>query len=911
MNCRRVQRLLFDYQDGRLSGQLADSIAAHLRDCHTCRRLRNAAATAEGKLRVMADGQPPSHRSLRHEALRRWSAERQAAPRPDRSRLRARASLGPTAWSRPVGVATGVVLVGIAALLLARWGHNPSNLAAIPLAGDSPATARASGPPQTAPGLQVTQHPAQDAGQQMVRSAPASPGTKHNGFPSSIDASRPAPDRQPASAGFTNRQAPRLRGDEGAPNEVAHASKTAMRPWAPLAGDAYEKIEAVVRRHVPVRDDFVRIPFPRIAATSDREIAEAVESYQREAAIVDARLSREVTVLQKATPLSDLCERLRTDTGIQLGAGASVADEKVTLFCEKMPLREVMRELSRPFGYTWLRSGKAGEYRYELVQDLRSQLLEEELRNRDRNQALLALEKEMDRYRPYLSLSPDEALARSKTAPPAEKLLLDRLATEDWGPIQMYFRLPPSDLAALRAGRSLEFKQAPGPGQRTLPPDVARGTLQSQRARRLRDDPDNPDWPRFGNAETLPDGVPPASYPRARALVQLHLGQSELGQYTIQGSSAVEAGTSKANGGGELASGMSPAVRNPENAQLNSRWSQDPALRARVSLNPEPSCLGDLSPSPSPKRGGEHSAKVTSADVLEALHHASRLPLVADFYTRLSPAAQVSLRNATLFDALNRLSDTLRLRWSREKASGNWLQFRSVSFYDDRLKEVPHRLLARWSDSRRRHGGLPLDDLVEIAQLPNVQLNSDTMAEGARDCFDLQEWDLVRWWDARFHLRYLASLTSDQRRTAMSAAGLPFRQLALAQQPEFLSYLTRVAGERLPSLEAVSQMTIRVEYLQPGEFQWVQPGMSDYLGDNRPWPVNYFQLPTARGRTRDAVLQAARRVDPNVDPAQIRPTELWLAVIFRSVDPQTGKVREWGFSGKAENGRGSGTWPSE
>src|SRR5205085_6782497 len=105
------------------------------------------------------------------------------------------------------------------------------------------------------------------------------------------------------------------------------------------------------------------------------------------------------------------------DTGIQLTAGPSVADEKVTLFCAKLPLRDVMRQLSRPFGYTWLRSGTPGQYRYELVQDLRSQLLEEELRNRDRNAALVALEREMERYRQYLSLSPVEAGERLKTAP--------------------------------------------------------------------------------------------------------------------------------------------------------------------------------------------------------------------------------------------------------------------------------------------------------------------------------------------------------------------------------------------------------------------------------------------------------------------------------------------------------------
>ena len=82
--------------------------------------------------------------------------------------------------------------------------------------------------------------------------------------------------------------------------------------------------------------------------------------------------------------------------------------------------------------------------------------------------------------------------------------------------------------------------------------------------------------------------------------------------------------------------------------------------------------------------------RTTTADVLEALHHATGMPIVADFYTRLYKPEAVSVQDRPLFDALNHLADTMRLRWHKE---GSWLQFRSTSFYDDRLKEVPNRLL--------------------------------------------------------------------------------------------------------------------------------------------------------------------------------------------------------------------------
>jgi hypothetical protein len=293
----------------------------------------------------------------------------------------------------------------------------------------------------------------------------------------------------------------------------------AIHQWERLRPDEWEKIEARVRRDVRVRDDFVTIPFSRLASTSERQVAQAVESYKREAAIVDPRLSHEVNCAFKATALSDLCDQLRSETGIQLSAGSSVTDDKVTLFCEKMPLREVMRQLSRPFGYTWLRSKReGGDYRYELVQDLKSKLLEEELRNRDRNAALIALDREIDRYRPFLDLSPDEALARAKTASPDEKKLLEKLSGSGWGPIQMYFRLTSQQLAAVRAGQEVKFSQQPNPGEQPLPSDVARGVFQCLRGWGLRKSTVL-DIGFDGTFDlTQPGSVPLTAAPAARAL---------------------------------------------------------------------------------------------------------------------------------------------------------------------------------------------------------------------------------------------------------------------------------------------------------------------------------------------------------------------------------------------------------
>jgi hypothetical protein len=350
---------------------------------------------------------------------------------------------------------------------------------------------------------------------------------------------------------------------------------------------------------------------------------------------------------------------------------------------------------------------------------------------------------------------------------------------------------------------------------------------------------------------------------------------------------------------------MSPSALRPDNRTLNVRLEHNPALRDRVTLDPKPSCRLEPYPGPlSTPRGGslslhEQGPRVTSADVLEALYHATGLPVVADYYTRLYEPAAMFLKNQTLFDALNRLSDRMGLRWSRDREEG-WLRFRSASFYDDRLKEVPNRLLSRWSAARRQHGHLRLDALTEIAGLSDRQLDAASMAEGARACFGLVEWELARHPVLRPHLRYLAGFTPEQRQETMSPAGLLFAKMPIAQQQEFIA---RAFGPREPQLHSLDELaggTLWIEYTQPGWFQWV-PG---YPGPWQTWlmPVAGSRAirPPIRERTREAALAALGRLDPKLrsaiwesrrrddsgfrpptsDAAEVYPTQLNLVLIY-------------------------------
>jgi hypothetical protein len=536
----------------------------------------------------------------------------------------------------------------------------------------------------------------------------------------------------------------------------------------------------------------------------------------------------------------------------------------------------------------------AVEYRYELVQDLRSQLEEEELRNRDRNAALLDIDREMSRYRKYLDLSPDEAQARAATASPAEKPILEHLASKGWGPAQIYYRLSPADLAALRAGRELVFSEAPRGGEQPLPPELARPVLTSLRDYRIVRRGDDYD---AATVRTLPEGTPPAAVPGTRAVVTLRLNPNELGQLTLVGLAGFFLGTPPhaiglmGDGERDLAVGVSPAVRNPQNAVANARFARDPGLQRRVTLsgvqafgrsggqadqrprtNDERPTTNAQRPNARTPERPNASEKVTSADVLEALHRATGLNIIADYYTRLYPASAVAVEELPLFEALNKVGDTMRLRWIKEDA---WIQFRSASYFGDRLKEVPNRLLARWAASRSQHQALTLDDLIEIAQLTDAQLDSGTMAEGARILYGLQEWGLARDAIARAHLRYLAGLSTVQRQEAQSAAGLAFNHLSLPQQQRFiaLGLGSRAEGPQ-PGLEEWAGATLRVDYALPGEFQWG--------GSPPPGSPGRFNLapPPVRAATREAALEAARRLDPRVDVGQVVPTELGLLISY-------------------------------
>lgn len=569
-----------------------------------------------------------------------------------------------------------------------------------------------------------------------------------------------------------------------------------------------ERLLASIRR---TGDDFVTVPYPPIASTGTDAERAAIAAYQKEAEVVDARLARKVTLQLKGVSFEALCRQLKGELGIEFTAGRNVADDKMTVFCREKPVRDLMRQIARVFSFSWRRIGEPGAYAYELTQDLKSQLLEEELRNRDKNEALLALDKEMEKLRDLAKLSPDELRERAKGADGDDKKQLENLARY-WGAAQLYYNLSPDEMSALRSGQDLQYSSAPGYGAQPLPDNLKAGIFQSMGDIRI--DAANGGLS-MGPADRVPNGKPPAEVPGAFAQAGLSLDRSELGETRLQGMSGVGLNLGNAacrmNHADPLGVGISPSVQNPRNATVNVKLAVSPEMRKLVTIAPKPSAQlvpDHVYPAPRPDSSTEPIGPMaTSADVLEAFHLATGMDVIGDFFTRLYPPDQVSARNMTVFAAVSRICDTMRVKWNRDEG---WLQLRSAGYFHDRLKEVPNRLLERWAAKRKETGTLGPEELIEIASLNDVQLNSTLIAQGARALYGLNEWELARNGNLRSNWRFLASTPASFRKAILSEKGASLSTLPPVAQQRFIATVIADRGAEQIRLEDIPQTTLKV-----------------------------------------------------------------------------------------------------
>ena len=228
-----------------------------------------------------------------------------------------------------------------------------------------------------------------------------------------------------------------------------------LKQWTTRPATEIRQLDVALQQQVAGGDNFVTVPLPPIAGQGDAAVKSAVVVQQQEAAIVDARLVRKVSVQAKGISFFDLCTRLRAESGVRVTANRCVADDKITLYCHPRPLRDLMRHISRHFGFTWVRKGEEGSYEYELTQTLRSKLLEEGMRERDEEEMLLAIDRAMEPYRPFSGMSLAQLNALPASVARAAIQPLFQLQHGGLVPMNLYFALSQHELDTLRTGQPL------------------------------------------------------------------------------------------------------------------------------------------------------------------------------------------------------------------------------------------------------------------------------------------------------------------------------------------------------------------------------------------------------------------------------------------------------------------------
>jgi hypothetical protein len=892
MRCHHARTLMIRESREALGAEDAHGLGAHLTACGACRQWKEQLAGVSARL--LRNGRPPTPtvsaaRPRIGALLRGHSAGARHA-----------ASAG-MPWLRPAAAALALALVAAALVHLHPGrdrGPTSSQQSAVGSRQSAVGGGEGSGTSTRSAGTRVPGVQEKPVGRNHAQRAPAA-GSKEQ-KPSALSPQPQHPNTSTPQHPLPLPSAPSPQPAD--PDYLDGRDAALMAAW--VTGDERDRRvrELLLRKLPPVRDDFVHIPFPLLAAADidSRPVKDAIKKYGEEAKVVDARLFRKVTLQLKGVSLDDLCVEMGKRAEVKMQASRGVQDEKVTVFVKDRPVRDVMREVARLFGYMWARAGEPGAYRYELMQDLRAQLAEEELRLQDLNAALLALDAEMATYHPFLGLTPAQLREKAEAAKGKEQRRLWEMSFL-WGGLQVYSRLTPGQIAALRAGDELWF--APegtnvshliGARAEPLPKEWREPLLDALGASVV---PVGPDIPR-----SQPPGVPPLGVEKtAQPFVGLRLDRSELGELSlvyVQGVIKKIEGREVHGGRFErkLTAPVSPATRRPENGKLNKGLRSHPLFKAETAVKPElscPRCVAAAAGKPIPfhdalwasnSEGPFNRPHVTSADVWEAVHKATGMPIVADFYTRLHEVPSVTVAGAPLFDALCRVSDQMGARWRRD---GDFLLARSTSFFWDKLKEVPNRHLQRWAAIRRERGGLPLEEVLDLVMLSDRQLDSEAVGTAVVHCWGIEEWGLMGskvrpmgragmvGRDLRPYYRLAAGLTHAQLQDALKPDGLPWASLSPAQQQAFARTDQSLAGT-----------TTRVRFAPSGWYVW-QTGF-----DPGTPPEQVWRLPLVAEPTAEQALAAARRLDPHASPEEIQRYSGLLAVSF--IGPGGLPVRDTG-----------------
>jgi hypothetical protein len=548
-----------------------------------------------------------------------------------------------------------------------------------------------------------------------------------------------------------------------------------------------------------------------------------------------AGLQKPVTFTETKIALGELVERVATDTGVALGAATDVADEPVTVVVNEMPARQLLEELASLLDYRWRQRGSeresgreengrrqrpkprehSPEARHatpfcEIYQDVGARQREEALRQSARDRVARMLQQEIRGAIEMAALPTDtlqtivkegESLRwrSARTADEARRKQRLLLAEQMLSPVsrelaRMLERLSSAQWAQLGVRGELAFSSDPRAGELPLPTgmiDLFRASQPSMAYPiRRSSSPEHNSFMERANRER--DVVQRQIWQRAtgyRILVELDWSSLERasGSLALHAAVTIPPGNLPVEVTGPYGMKFRPLVflggagtqislsANPRDAQQKT----DEQTRHRQEFEKDPA-LGTLrgfQPASVPGISSIYAGLWWLRELLPELARIYDVDFIADAYWLSAPvfAREVTREPAALYRILDRTAGPLQ-QWDRR---GRLIRMRSRTWFFDRPREVPLRLVRRWQSVCREHGALPIAewrDLLgalnqeQLETMPDILMQTELPSEMGRAPA------------ARYLIRFEATLSAAQREALRQGTALRVEQLSAMQR---------------------------------------------------------------------------------------------------------------------------------
>lgn len=567
----------------------------------------------------------------------------------------------------------------------------------------------------------------------------------------------------------------------------------------------------------------------RLAATSAEPRARfAIESVKE--------LAKPVTLTETKLPLGVLVRRVSAETGVRLSAAPDVADEPVAVVVKDFPAGRLLQELAALLDYRWHRRPDCRtpntEHRTptsEIWQDLASKQREEALRQalvldaqkrfQEKIGQLLAVAQQPPARIAALqhALEKDPAVKRLPVGSPERQQWEDRsmFASQVAMPIPralalLLGRVTETQWARLRADQPVIYSTDPAPGEQLMPEEIARAFRGAK-----------PTW--------LPPGQQPflGHLPNAEQLiVEMRQAETETqnrwaaatgyraivrvtgNRLRLGGWLSLTTAAEPLRGGAPdriphpigtnlmltVGMGDSLARREADTPERQAALANDPVVGVakvfRTSKKRQALALPDENDTWTTRRDQAWGRW----DQLPELARTYGVNFIADAYwtAGIQSAFQIVLPSSSAPALLYKLLDDLVSGthvWDRH---GDLIRLRSRTWFLDRPREIPLRLVRRWNGLLAQDGALPLDEEVRIVTTLLTDDRLDTLSLLAFDgVVKVNFRDLGAVLAAKDTLRLYAALLPAQQQALWRRLPLPAARMTPAQRDLLRAALDR------------------------------------------------------------------------------------------------------------------------